>query len=247
MTEEVTEIVPDDDDPPTIEESLTGPPMLPSRFNDDDNLIKNRRAINDKPLKSLARAMARFYQRLGEPDFRADELSVAQFLEEIDQIDSIAQKGRIIHKMSVHEIKGYERAASEVSTDIESARQEVTNLVAALEKARRERRNRLEYDAVAKQIIKLTSRAEMTELNSTTESQIAQLDRDLAALHDTWELRRKQFHTFLLFGHEVAESASEAKHGGAVAGASGSQGDQSHGGRDMTEEEEGEEMALDER
>ncbi|KXS09553.1 hypothetical protein M427DRAFT_63848 [Gonapodya prolifera JEL478] len=245
MADAAADTVPDVDTPLPLA-LAHGPPSLPLSIKDDD-LHKHRRAVAEKQPRILAKATARFFTKLADPAFDPDtDHTLLLLLDEIDQMEALATKSRLAHKAAVREIASYHRAEADVASQIDTARTDVHILNSRLIAARQERRNRLEYDAVARQVLKLPSRGEIEGQTAVIQTNLSQLDADLRALHDAWDTRRKQFHHFLLAGYELAEGGPGGglNAGGAEAGAGAGVGGQGQGqvgqeGQETQEEEEG--------
>ncbi|KAG5323569.1 THOC7 protein, partial [Acromyrmex heyeri] len=100
-----------------------------------------------------------------------------RMLSQLAQCEFAQKKSRLVSNMSREELKSYENLSKEIEVQIEKAKEDIEKTKAELQDAKRVRKNRIEYDVLAK---------EKSE----------QLEHKL-------EMRRKQFHVLISSIHSL--------------------------------------------
>ncbi|XP_054751402.2 THO complex subunit 7 homolog isoform X1 [Lytechinus pictus] len=119
------------------------------------------------------------------------------------QVDFAMERTQMIHQMNIREMSNYEELYSTIERNIKDAHQQISACKTELQDAKRERKNRQEYDTLAKVIQKQPDRKE-------TLNKLKELDKDLGELNSTKESldqkledRKKQFHVLISAIHEL--------------------------------------------
>ncbi|XP_034253924.1 THO complex subunit 7 homolog [Thrips palmi] len=119
------------------------------------------------------------------------------------QCDFALSKAHLTSAMSAEELHNYEEWSKKIELDIATAKQDIEKTKRELKNARTVRRNRIEYDLLAKVITEQPDRRKTNE-------ELSQLREDLSALQATREalekklnMRRKQFHVLLSSMHQL--------------------------------------------
>ncbi|KAL3309523.1 THO complex subunit 7 [Cichlidogyrus casuarinus] len=115
----------------------------------------------------------------------------------IQQCENAMKQSVLIAKMNLIEFEEYNKIHKSIETDIESMLKKVQNCKQQLISAKNIRKNRQEYDTIAREIDKNPDRATSEKAISIMEKKLEML-KDSDANFDRYiELRKKQFH--LLF------------------------------------------------
>lgn len=98
-----------------------------------------------------------------------------RMLAHLAQCDFAVAKARLTSSMSTKELKNYENWSKKIELDISSAKENIEKKKSELSNARTVRRNRIEYDLLAKVISEQPDRRK-------TNDELAQLKDDLKSL-----------------------------------------------------------------
>ncbi|KAJ7314523.1 THO complex subunit 7 [Desmophyllum pertusum] len=145
-------------------------------------------------------------------------------LVQLAQCEFAIGKTQTVFEMNELETENYEKIYSEIEQSISNAYEEIASCKTELQQAKRIRRNRQEYDALAKVISQHPERQE-------TLKQIEELDKELNSLTNTkeslfskLELRQKQFHLLINTIHELQRMLDEDKTDSDAEPSSGAEG-----------------------
>ncbi|KAJ1532106.1 hypothetical protein ONE63_000735 [Megalurothrips usitatus] len=167
----------------------------------DEDVIRRRLLIDgdgtgdDRRLNALLKMFVKWAgSEEPEPEWRTVQ---DRMLATLAQCDTAQAKARLASATSAEELKNYEDCSQKIQHDILSAQKNIEKTKEELKKARTIRKNRIEYDLLAKVISDQPDRQK-------TCSELEQLKQDLSALQTTREdlekkldLRRKQFRVML--------------------------------------------------
>lgn len=96
-------------------------------------------------------------------------------LSQLAQCEFAQKKSRLVSNMSKEELESYEQLSKEIEIQIEEAKKEIEKTKAELQDAKRVRKNRIEYDVLAKVINEQPDRLE-------TNNKLATLRQELSSL-----------------------------------------------------------------
>jgi len=112
--------------------------------------------------------------------------------------------------MSTEELKNYEKMSKRIDVEIEEAIKDIELTKVELQEAKQIRKNRIEYDVLAKVINEQPDRRE-------TDVKLAKLQQELGALKEKSEqlehklaMRRKQFHGLMSSVHSLQGMLDES-------------------------------------
>ncbi|KAL8609903.1 hypothetical protein ACOMHN_016378 [Nucella lapillus] len=173
----------------------------------DDDIIRRRLLIDgeggndDKRLNNLLKTFIRWYS--SSPDDEESHNTHQRMLSMLSQCEFTMEKSVQVHAMNIAEQESYEKLTKDIETKIQEATEKITECKTELQEAKRIRKNRQEYDALAKVIQQHPDRQETTR-------QLQSLDKELKSFADTkekleekLELRRKQFLVLITSIHEL--------------------------------------------
>lgn len=98
-----------------------------------------------------------------------------RMLSQLAQCEFAQKKSRLVSNMSQEELKNYEQLSKEIEIQIEKAKEDIEKTKAELQDAKRVRKNRIEYDVLAKVINEQPDRLE-------TDIKLATLRQELGSL-----------------------------------------------------------------
>ena len=113
------------------------------------------------------------------------------------QCEWIQGKSSLVREMNHKEAENYEKLYDQISTDIVQAEKEIQATKSELVEARKIRRNRMEYDALAKVINENLDRATQGQKIQDISAEIENLKAAETALENKLESRKKQFHVLV--------------------------------------------------
>ncbi|KAJ3041734.1 THO complex subunit 7 [Rhizophlyctis rosea] len=142
-----------------------------------------------------------------------------QFLINLRSLETTLEKHQLTHQMNLRETTIYKSECSRIEQEILEAKQNIDVLKVALEQAQARRKNKLEYDNVAKQINKHASREESRKRSAQLREEIQALMVERAALEAREELRGKQLYTVVQAAHELQDTISDERRASEAAAA----------------------------
>ncbi|XP_076448505.1 THO complex subunit 7 homolog isoform X1 [Babylonia areolata] len=179
----------------------------------DDDIIRRRLLIDgeggndDKRLNNLLKTFVRWYS---SPEDEDSHNTHQRMLSMLAQCEFTMEKSVQVHAMNIAEQENYEKLTKDIEKKIQEATERITECKAELQEAKRIRKNRQEYDALAKVIQQHPDRQETTR-------QLQSLDKELKSFADTkekleekLELRRKQFLVLITSIHELQRILEES-------------------------------------
>lgn len=98
-----------------------------------------------------------------------------RMLSQLAQCEFAQKKSRLVSNMSREELDSYEKLSKEIEIQIEQAKEDIEKTKIELQDAKRVRKNRIEYDVLAKVINEQPDRLE-------TDIKLATLQQELATL-----------------------------------------------------------------
>merc|ERR1719376_1552939 len=123
-------------------------------------------------------------------------------LTQLASIEWNMTKSRLAADMNTAELENYSTVHRKVEAGIVSAREEIEETKAELVEAKRIRKNRMEYDALAKVIMNHSDR-------ETSEARLEQVKAEQIKLEDKLDIRKKQFHVLVSTIHQLQDLLAE--------------------------------------
>ncbi|KAJ7379334.1 THO complex subunit 7 [Desmophyllum pertusum] len=195
----------------------------------DDEIIRKRLLIDgegagdDRRITTLLKTFLKWCNSTGAEEDDSDT-TYQKMLVQLAQCEFAIGKTQTVFEMNELETENYEKIYSEIEQSISNAYEEIASCKTELQQAKRIRRNRQEYDALAKVISQHPERQE-------TLKQIEELDKELNSLTNTkeslfskLEIRQKQFHLLINTIHELQRMLDEDKTDSDAEPSSGAEG-----------------------
>jgi THO complex subunit 7 len=180
----------------------------------EDDIIKRKLLIegdggnDDRRINSLLKTFVKWTQSTTESPEESDS-TYQKMLAMLTQCEMTMAKSVLVHNMNQREQQNYEHLNTEIEQMIKDATEKIAECKKELNEAKCIRRNRQEYDALAKVIQQHPDRQE-------TLRQIEALDKELEVhrqtekmLHEKLALRRKQFHVLVTAIHQLQSTLEE--------------------------------------
>lgn len=127
----------------------------------------------------------------------------------LDQCEFSISKSQQMLAMNDTEMKNYEKLYSEIEVGIANAQKKIVENKLELQKAKSIRKNKQEYDALAKVIGTQPDRRGMLAQLECLEKEIRSLQQAQEALDSRLEHRRRQFHVLLSSVHQLGTILKE--------------------------------------
>ncbi|XP_077308071.1 THO complex subunit 7 isoform X2 [Lithobates pipiens] len=127
-------------------------------------------------------------------------------LSSLSQCSFSMGKTLLVHDMNLREMENYEKIYSDIESSIAAAHEKIAECKKQILQAKRIRKNRQEYDALAKVIQNHPDRHETLKQLEALDKELKQLSHTKENVEDKLELRRKQFHVLLSTIHELQQT-----------------------------------------
>ncbi|XP_061900492.1 THO complex subunit 7 homolog [Entelurus aequoreus] len=176
----------------------------------DDEIIRTRLLIDgdgagdDRRINLLLKTFTKWCNSTGSPEESFTQYQ--RMLGTLTQCEFSMGKTLMVYDMNLKEMENYETIYSNIEENITSAHEKIAECKKEIQRAKRVRKNRQEYDALAKVIEHHPDRHE-------TLKQLEALDKELQRLSNTkenvdakLELRKKQFHVLLSTIQELQQT-----------------------------------------
>lgn len=163
---------------------------------------------DDRRLNMLLKALVKWCSSENE-DQSSCEQSYQRMLTQLSSIEWSMAKSRQAESMNVAEQKQYGKVHSKVEEGIVKARAEIEETKQELVEAKLVRKNRMEYDALAKVIQSHPDRDSSTTRLETVREELGQLEEREKQLQEKLETRKKQFHLLVSSIHQMQDLLAE--------------------------------------
>ena len=127
----------------------------------------------------------------------------SRLMASIAQCEWSENKSKLVQEMNRTEAKNYEKLYEKIKLEISQAEEEIRQTKEDLVKARKVRRNRMEYDALAKVINKNPDRLTQGKKIEDVKAELDDLKAAEDALEAKLESRKKQFHVLVQSIHNL--------------------------------------------
>ncbi|XP_057394621.1 THO complex subunit 7 homolog [Balaenoptera acutorostrata] len=115
-------------------------------------------------------------------------------------------KASMMYDMNLREVENYEKTYKEIECSIAGAHEKIAECKKQILEAKRIRKNREEYDALAKVIQRHPDRHETLKELEALGKELEHLSHIKESVDDKLELRRKQFHVLHSVLHELQQT-----------------------------------------
>ncbi|KAM3877638.1 THO complex subunit 7 homolog [Diretmus argenteus] len=115
-------------------------------------------------------------------------------------------KTLMVYAMNLREMENYEKIYTNIEQNITSAHEKISECKKEIQRAKRIRKNRQEYDALAKVIQQHPDRHETLKQLEALDKELQQLSHIKENVDAKLELRKKQFHVLLSTIQELQQT-----------------------------------------
>uniref|UniRef100_A0A674JDL8 THO complex subunit 7 n=1 Tax=Terrapene triunguis TaxID=2587831 RepID=A0A674JDL8_9SAUR len=127
-------------------------------------------------------------------------------LSTLSQCEFSMGKTLLVYDMNLREMENYEKIYKDIENSIAAAHEKIAECKKQILQAKRIRKNRQEYDALAKVIQHHPDRHETLKQLEALGKELQHLSHIKENVEDKLELRRKQFHVLLSTIHELQQT-----------------------------------------
>ena len=166
----------------------------------DDEVIRKRLLIDgdgagdDRRINLLVKSFIKWYSQY------------QRMLSTLSQCEFSMGKTLLVYDMNLREMENYEKIYKEIECSIAGAHEKIAECKKQILQAKRIRKNRQEYDALAKVIQHHPDRHETLKELEALGKELEHLSHIKESVEDKLELRRKQFHVLLSTIHELQQT-----------------------------------------
>uniref|UniRef100_A0A670JA26 Uncharacterized protein n=1 Tax=Podarcis muralis TaxID=64176 RepID=A0A670JA26_PODMU len=129
-----------------------------------------------------------------------------RMLSTLSQCEFSMGKTLLVYDMNLREMENYEKIYKDIENNIAAAHEKIAECKKQILQAKRIRKNRQEYDALAKVIQHHPDRHETLKQLEALGKELQHLSHIKENVEDKLELRRKQFHVLLSTIHELQQT-----------------------------------------
>merc|ERR1712098_67039 len=144
-----------------------------------------------------------------EEDQQTCEMTYQRMLTQLAGIEWNMTKSRLAGDMNQAELENYSVLHEKVEAGITEAKKEIEETKAELVEAKRIRKNRMEYDALAKVIMTHPDRETSEARLEQVKAEQRFLEEKQVKLMDKLDVRKKQFHVLVSTVHQLQDLLSE--------------------------------------
>ncbi|ORX59947.1 DUF783-domain-containing protein [Piromyces finnis] len=180
---------------------------------DEEQNIRNRLAIEERPLKRIIKKFNTLISQYKSASREEWNTSLESLLIMIETLEINLHRSKQIYEMNNKEVKEYMEKTKNIQQRIIQGKAEIEELKRQLDQSKEERKNKLEYDEMARNINKYSSRSQIQKHMDSLNKQIEMLEKEHMYYEETINLRKKQFHTLLVSADEILYSIKQNREG----------------------------------
>ncbi|KAJ1950681.1 hypothetical protein IWQ62_006529 [Dispira parvispora] len=181
---------------------------------EDDIAIRNRLANDERPLKRCLQKYTTWSGSLSTTSPQDIQLNTQLVIAELQSFAKSMSKYGLFESASQHEISSYQETSEEIERNIDATSRTIEELRDQLVQAQEQRRQRLEYDEIAKDILKLPSRESLQQTVEGLQNEIRELQNERESRKTLVTSLRQQFDLSLVELeklHGMVRKAAEEK------------------------------------
>lgn len=174
----------------------------------DDEVIRKRLLIDgdgagdDRRISLLVKSFVKWCHS----DSEDGDVPYQQMLATVSQCEFAMGKALLVYNMNLRETLSYEQMYADMESSIAAAREKISDCKGQIVHAKQIRKNRQEYDSLAKVIQRHPDRHETLGQLEGLNEELGRLTHTKGDTEDRLELKRKQFHVLLSSIHELQQT-----------------------------------------
>lgn len=179
----------------------------------EDEIIRRRLLFDgdgsgdEKRITTLLKTIVKW--STSECDEEERTLTFHKILALLSQCEYYMSKHHLVYLMNIKERANYEKLFIRIEEEIVQAKEDIISCKEELKRAKEIKRNKQEYDALAKVIEQQPERKRTEQELKTLTLDMTGLDEEREKLMQKLELRKKQFHT-LIYSIQLMQAILEA-------------------------------------
>uniref|UniRef100_A0A336K0Z9 CSON009943 protein n=1 Tax=Culicoides sonorensis TaxID=179676 RepID=A0A336K0Z9_CULSO len=180
----------------------------------DEDVIRRRLLIDadgtgdDRRLNVLMKSFIRWCNTTDTPE--NTEVMHDRMLAQIAQCEFVMKKSHFSSQIMTHELKNYEKISETIASGIENVKEQIDQNKENLLIAKQIRRNRMEYDSLAKIINQQPDRQNTIAKLNALKEELEQLEGKSANLEKKLEKRQKDFTVLMRAVVELQKELSDS-------------------------------------
>uniref|UniRef100_A0AAQ4NXQ3 THO complex 7 n=1 Tax=Gasterosteus aculeatus aculeatus TaxID=481459 RepID=A0AAQ4NXQ3_GASAC len=184
--------------------------MNRAKETEDDEVIRKRLLIDgdgagdDRRINVLLKSFTKWCNSPGTPDEGFTQYQ--RMMGILAQCEFSMGKTLMVYDMNLREMENYEKIYTNIEQNITSAHDKIAECKKEIQRAKRIRKNRQEYDALAKVIQQHPDRHETLKQLEALDKELQQLSHIKENVDAKLELRKKQFHVLLSTIQELQQT-----------------------------------------
>ncbi|KAK7916735.1 hypothetical protein WMY93_012496 [Mugilogobius chulae] len=176
----------------------------------DDEVIRKRLLIDgdgagdDRRINVLLKSFIKWCNSPSSPEEGFTQYQ--RMLSILSQCEFSMGKTLMVYDMNLREMENYEKIYTNIEQNITSAHEKIAECKKEIQRAKRIRKNRQEYDALAKVIQQHPDRHETLKQLEALDKELQHLSHIKENVDAKLELRKKQFHVLLSTIQELQQT-----------------------------------------
>lgn len=181
----------------------------------DDDIIRRKLLIegdggsDDKRITNLLKTFIKWSSSTNADSAEDRNITYQRILSQLAQSEIAMVKSAQVYKMNEQEQTHYNQLNTDIEAQIKDAITNIAECKNELSQAKRIRKNRQEYDALAKVIQEHPDRQDTLKQLEALDRELSSLKDAKESLHQKLELRKKQFHVLISAIHEMQKIVEE--------------------------------------
>ncbi|ORZ16403.1 hypothetical protein BCR42DRAFT_451358 [Absidia repens] len=178
---------------------------------DDDWVLKARLAMDERPIRNLEKRINQWMRSLSTDSLETTQNNYESILTQIANYQTNIERHNLIQRANKKDVERYSERVDKTSTMVVETREAITSLKDDLVKAQKIRDNKLEYDKVALEIMKLQTRDAYQESIQQLKSDIEFLKNEKAKKETTVMSRKRQLGDLIDSAKKIQKGMEEQR------------------------------------
>ncbi|KAI8343673.1 hypothetical protein BC941DRAFT_411985 [Chlamydoabsidia padenii] len=178
---------------------------------DDDWVLRTRLAMDERPIRNLEKRINQWMRSLSTDSLEASQNTYESIMTQIANYQANIERHSLIKRANKKDIEKYSDTVEKTATMVVETRAAIASLKNDLIKAQKIRDNKLEYDKVALEIMKLQSRDAYQESINQLRSDIEFLKNEKAKKESTLVSRKRQLGDLIESAKKIQKGMEEQR------------------------------------
>ncbi|KAI7868248.1 hypothetical protein BDF14DRAFT_1881039 [Spinellus fusiger] len=160
---------------------------------DEETMLKTRLAMDDRPVKNLEKKVSSWLAHLRNESIESAQNHCDALLIQISNYQTSIERHPLIQEANAKDITKYAESVHDTVRKEREARDQISDLKQDLKKAQKIRDNKLQYDQVAREILKLETREAYHESIDQLQQDIDMLRHEKGNKEEALSSRKRKF------------------------------------------------------